>query len=130
MTLKLYLIWMSIGTIIAWGAFWLVLTFVNPETAGTLGFALFYLALFLGTTGTLTLFGFAWRYWRHREEPLYRHVSVSFRQGMFLALMVVVALFLQQKRMLTWWNLSLLVVGITLLEVVLLSVRRKPVPNV
>lgn len=126
MTLKHYLIWMAVGTLVAWGAFWLVITYVNPETAGTLGFTLFYVAIFLGVTGTFTLLGFAWRYFRHRDEPLYRHVSISFRQGIFLALMLVIALFLQQQGLLTWWNLILLVLGVSLLEFGLLSVRRLP----
>ncbi len=126
MTLRQYLILMGVGTAIAWGCFWLVLNYLNPETAGAVGFTLFYLSLFLGLTGTITLLGFTWRYFQHRDEVLFRHVTASFRQATFLALTVVVGLFLQSQGQLSWWNLILLVVGVTCLELFLLSVRRSP----
>ncbi|MDP3986055.1 MAG: hypothetical protein U1C53_01255 [Candidatus Veblenbacteria bacterium] len=124
MTLRQYLSWLALGTGISWGAFGLVLSYLNPETAGNIGFLFFYLSVFLSLTGTLTLIGFAWRYLRHRDEVLFRHVSISFRQGVLLAFMVVVALWLEAHELLTWWNLGLLVVGLTLLEFFWLSVRR------
>jgi hypothetical protein len=126
MTLRQYLIWMGLGTLVAWGAFIAVLNYLNPEVAGMTGFLFFYLSIFLSVTGTLTLLGFAWRYWRHREEVLFRHISISFRQGVFLAIMVVGALFLEANKFLTWWNLGLLIVGLTLLEFFLLTARRLP----
>jgi len=126
MTLRQYLLWMGLGTAIAWGAFALVIKYLSPATAGTAGFLFFYLALFLGVSGALTLLGFAWRYFRHREEVLFRHVSISFRQGVILALMVVGSLFLQANDFLTWWNLGLLIIGFTLVEYFYLTARRRP----
>jgi hypothetical protein len=117
---------MALGTAVAWAAFVVVLNYLSPETAGTLGFVFFYLSLFLSITGTLTLLGFAWRHFRHRDEVLFRHVSISFRQGVLLSSMAVGALFLQANKLLTWWNLGLLIVGLTLLEFFLLSARRSP----
>ncbi len=126
MTLRQYLIWMAVGTLVAWGSFWAVVNYLSPQTTGTLGFVFFYLSVFLSITGTLTLFGFAWRHFRHRDEVLFRHVSISFRQGVLLSAMAVGALFLQANQLLTWWNLGLLIVGLTLLEFSLLSTRRRP----
>lgn len=126
MTLRQYLIWMALGTCIAWGAFYLVVMYLNPNTAGNLGLLFFYLALFLSISGTLTLLGFGWRFWRHRDEVLFRQVTISFRQGALLAFMAVGALFLQANALLTWWNLGLLIVGLTLLEFFLLTGRRAP----
>lgn len=126
MTLRQYLTWMAIGTAISWGAFWLVLMYLDPNTTGDLGLVFFYLSLFLSVTGTLTIVGFAWRYVRHREEVLFRHVSISFRQGAILGLMVVAALFLETRGLLTWWNMGLLIIGLTLLEYFWLSARRGP----
>lgn len=128
MTLRQYLAWLAIGTLVSWGALALVVTYLNPETAGATGMLFFYLSLFLGLSGTMTLVGFSWRYWRHRDEVLFRHVSISFRQGVLLALAVVIALWLKVNNLLTWWNLSLLVVGLTLLEFFWLSVRRSHQP--
>ncbi|MBI5466417.1 MAG: hypothetical protein HY974_03960 [Candidatus Kerfeldbacteria bacterium] len=126
MTLRQYLLWMGLGTCIAWGAFALVINYLNPNVVGPAGFLFFYVALFLGISGTLTLLGFAWRYLRHREEVLFRHVSISFRQGVILALLVVGTLFLQANRLLTWWNLGLLIIGFTLLEFFYLTARHQP----
>ncbi len=126
MTLRQYLSWLAVGTLISWGAFIAVLNYLNPNTAGKTGLIFFYLALFLSLAGTLTLFGFAWRYWRHREEILFRHVSISFRQGLLLSLAVIITLWLKSNSLLTWWNLGLLIVGLTLLEFFWLSVRRLP----
>ncbi len=128
MTLRQYLAWLAIGTLVSWGAWVLVITYLNPQTAGTTGMLFFYLSLFLSLSGTLTLLGFSWRYWRHRDEVLFRHVSISFRQGVLLALAVIVALWLKVSNLLTWWNLSLLIVGLTLLEFFWLSVRRTRPP--
>lgn len=130
MTLRQYLAWLIAGTCVSWGAFGLVLNYLKPATAGNSGFLFFYLSVFLGLTGTLTLFGFAWRYLRHRDEVLFRHVSISFRQGALLALAAVVALWLEAHDLLTWWNLGLLVIGLTLLEFFWLSVRRAAPPAI
>lgn len=104
----------------------MVVMYLNPNTAGNLGLLFFYLALFLSISGTLTLLGFGWRFWRHRDEVLFRQVTISFRQGALLAFMAVGALFLQANALLTWWNLGLLIVGLTLLEFFLLTGRRAP----
>lgn len=130
MTLKQYVMWLVAGTIVSWLAWGMVLIYLNPETAGVTGFIFFYLSLFLGLTGSLTLLGFAWRYWRHRDEVLFRHVSISFRQGVWLSLAVVISLWLKVNDLLTWWNLGLLIVGLTLLEFFWLSVRRSQPPLV
>lgn len=124
MTLRKYLLLMTLGTLVSWFGFGMVVTYLNPDIAGTLGFLFFYLSLFLSVTGTLTILGFGWRYVRHRDEVLFRHVSISFRQGALLGLMVVASLFLESKSLLTWWNLGLLIVGLTLLEFFWLSARR------
>jgi len=126
MNLKQYLILMTVGTALAWGAFWAVITYLNPQDVGVLGLVFFYLSVFLSVTGTLTLLGFAWRRFRNHNEVLFRHVSMSFRQGALLALMVVGILFLQHNELLTWWNIALLILGLTLLEFFWLSVKRLP----
>jgi len=124
MKLKHYLIWMSLGTMVSWCALLLVINYLNPEVAGNMGLTFFYLALLLSLTGTLTLLGFVWRYFRRKDEILFRQIAVSFRQGVLLSVIVVLALFLQANGLLTWWNLLLLVLGLSLLEFLALSSRR------
>lgn len=130
MTLKQYLLGMIMGTLVSWGALGLVINYLNPELAGNMGLLFLYLSLFLSIAGTVTLIGFTWRFFLHKDEVLYRQVSVSFRQGVMIGLAVVVALFLQANSLLTWWNLILLVIALTVFEFLALSARRQPPTNV
>lgn len=126
MLLKHYLIWMLIGTLISWVALGLVLTYINPEIASQTGLVLFYGSVFLSLSGTITLLGFLWRRLRYRDEVLFRQVSTSFRQGILLSVVVVATLFLQANRLLSWWNLLLLVGGLSLLEYFMLTIKQSP----
>ncbi len=126
MLLKHYLIWMLVGTLISWVALGLVLTYINPEIASPTGLVLFYGSVFLSLGGSITLLGFLWRRLRYRDEVLFRQVSTSFRQGLLLSLVVVATLFLQANRLLSWWNLLLLVGGLSLLEYFMLTIRQSP----
>ncbi len=126
MLLKHYLIWMLVGTLISWVALGLVLTYINPEIASQTGLVLFYGSVFLSLSGTITLLGFLWRRLRYRDEVLFRQVSTSFRQGILLSLVVIATLFLQANRLLSWWNLLLLVGGLSLLEYFMLTIKQSP----
>ncbi len=130
MSLKYYLWWMTAGTLGAWAVLWLVMKYLDPQSTGFLGLLLFYVAVFLSVTGTLTIFGFTWRMFRFKDEVLFRHMTQAFRQGAMLALVVVGALFLEAQKLLTWWNLGLLILGLTLLEFFWLSVKRMPPADV
>lgn len=117
---------MSLGTAGAWFAWLLVLWYLTPESAGLLGFVFFYLSLFVALVGSTTLVGFTFRHLVHHQEVVFRQVSVSFRQGVLLGVVVVLALVLQAQRLLTWWNLIILVVAFTIVEFFFLSLRRGP----
>lgn len=121
---------MTAGTLGAWAVLWLVMEYLDPKSTGFLGLLLFYVAVFLSVTGTLTILGFAWRMFRFKDEVLFRHMTQAFRQGAMLALVVVGALFLEAQKLLTWWNLGLLILGLTLLEFFWLSVKRMPPADV
>ena len=109
MTLKKYLFLMTFATILCFGAWALVLFFVNPESAGMVGFSFFYGSMFLGLLGVFSMVGFLIRYLWKRYEFAYDQVKTSFRQGLMFALLLTGALFLQSYRLLVWWNLLLLV---------------------
>lgn len=117
MTLKAYLFLMSITTIVAWIGWILVITTVNPDSAGALGLAFFYLSLFLSLLGTFSVLGFGIRslVQRHRRAHIYR-VSTAFRQACLWSLGLIIALALQSQRILHWWLLLLLLVAMTMIE--------------
>ena len=94
-----------------------------------MGLVFFYLALFLSLVGSLTLLGFTWRYFRRQDEVLFRQISVSFRQAVWLSVIVIISLFLQVNGLLTWWNLLLLILTLSLLEFLALTGRRSTVSD-
>lgn len=59
-----------------------------------------------------------------RDELLFQKVAISFRQGIFFAVLLDGILLLQGQRLLTWYNLLLLIIGLSVAELFLIS--RKP----
>ena len=107
---------MLLATVFCWGAWALVLFFVNPQEAGILGFLMFYISLFLGLLGIFSIFGFIIRYLTKKEKFIYKQVQIAFRQGFMFALLLTGALFLQGERLLVWWNLLLFIAVLSVVE--------------
>lgn len=124
MTLKSYLWGMKIGAVLSFAAWILVVVNVDPEQAGLAGELLFYASLFLFLSALFVLF-FTWL--RNKtgagDDLAFAHVGTSFRQGILLALLADGLLFVQSLRMLTWWDASLAVAGVFLLELYFLTRR-------
>lgn len=118
---------MSAGTLLAWMAVGLVVTSADPTEAPTPVFIILGSALFLAFTGTFSIVGFLVRSVVFRKEAVIsRQVMAAFRQATLLSLTLVLAIFLNAKSLLAWWNVLLLIAGATLLELVLISARVKP----
>ncbi len=125
MTLRFYLILMSIGTVICWVAWFFVLTGLDPNTAGLLGFLFFYSSLFLALVGTFSIIGFMVRRKILKDDELvFRHVKKTFRQGILLSTLVLTVLFLLQIQLLTWWVAILLAVLYAILESIIFTNRK------
>lgn len=75
---------------------------------------LFYLFLFLFLMGTFSLLLFRLRGRGETDDETRINAGVSFRQGLFLSIMVLGILLLQSFRILVWWD-GLLVVGAVLI---------------
>ncbi|MFZ6036243.1 MAG: hypothetical protein ACOYUK_03820 [Patescibacteria group bacterium] len=121
MSLKKYLIIMTSATLVSWTAWLFVFFFINPDEAGVVGFALFYLSLFFALVGTFSLFGFFVRVWFTKEQVIFRHLGVATRQSFFFAILLVGALVLLGADVLRWWTIVLLVMFMTLLEFFFIS---------
>jgi hypothetical protein len=115
MRLKNYLILMSLSTLVCWLTLLGIIFNIDPEEAGILGFFLFYLALLLSLIGTLALLGFLIRI-KTSEEPTFRKVVISFRQAIWFSLLIVFFLSLKAQDLLRWWNVSLFILFLVLLE--------------
>ena len=125
MTIKQYLMIMFICTVLCWGGFLMVLFFINPQSAGVLGFAMFYASLFFALLGTLALLSYLFRLIFNRFYTKQEKVQVSFRQAVFFSIVIVGSLFLQANNLMTWLNSILLVLLVTFLEFLILSLKKE-----
>ncbi|HTK04630.1 MAG TPA: hypothetical protein VL500_03535 [Candidatus Eisenbacteria bacterium] len=127
MTLRQYLLLMGVGTALAWGAVGIIIATVDPTDTQLVVFGVFYASLWLALTGTLSIIGFVLRVALLKKQLVVsRHVAVSFRQAVLLALLIVVSLFLQSRSLLTWWNAVLIVAALTVLEFFFISAKTRP----
>ncbi len=109
MTLRQYLIIMSLATLVCWLVWLLVVYIYDPNTAGIIGFTLFYASLFLAVLGTFSVIGFFIRAKILKNDDIvFRHIKRTFRQGFFFGIFIILNLLLAQFRLLTWWNFILL----------------------
>lgn len=125
MTFRHFLLVMSAATLAVWLIFCYVLVSIDPTATGATGFLFFHLTLAVAMIGTLTILGTAVRRLFHREAIISRQVSVSFRQGFFLSLLVVAALVLLGNSLLNGWNIMLLTTVLALLELASISSHRQ-----
>jgi hypothetical protein len=88
------------------------------------------LALFLSVSGTLSIVGFFARILLLRKRSIARYlVRESFRQAIIVAAALVVTLILQAVRILTWWNMALLVLAAATLEFLILLFNHNQADN-
>ncbi|MDP2812615.1 MAG: hypothetical protein Q8O32_02910 [bacterium] len=124
MTVKSYNLFMLLATILAWLGFFIVISSFDPQSADLTVFGLFYGILLLSLLGTFSLLGFCFRAFWNKKRGVPRFMAMeSFRQALIFSVVVLVALGLQSMRVLTWWNIMLLVFVATFLEFVILLFR-------
>ena len=129
MSLRLYLLIMSMATVAAWFGWVTVLMNQPPDAAVFLPFLLFYASLFVALIGTFALIGFLVRFHTHQEDLPFRQVALAFRQALSYAGLVIVVLILQSQRLLTLWNSFFLLGAFILLELFFLTRRRESVAS-
>ena len=116
---------MILGTLLCWGAWALVLIYLDPVSAGWLGFGFFYGSLYIAGVGSFALVGTGLRMMFVKQGVVTRQVAIAFRQAFFFSFIVVAALFLQSKEIFTWWSMLLLVAAVTLIEFAIVSLKRR-----
>ncbi len=101
-------------------AFYLVIQKTAPED-GVWTKVLFFLTLFIFASCffNLTLLRFRRKFMLEGEVS--HNIVLSFRQGILLALLLVIILVLQGLRMLLWWDGLLAVAGIFIIELYFLT---------
>ncbi|MEA3398626.1 MAG: hypothetical protein U9R06_02690 [Patescibacteria group bacterium] len=123
MTLKRYLIFMSLATLICWAAWNYIAWAINPELTNWIGFLLFYFSLFAALTGTAALVGFIIRFIGLKQKLAFRSVKEAFRQSFLFSALIVISLLLLSRDLFTWLNIFLLIIGLSILEFFLISYK-------
>lgn len=125
MTLRHYLILMSIGAFICWLAWFFVIGSIDPTQTKFFGFLFFYLSLFLALTGTISVIGFLIKKIILKEDQVvFHHVKSTFRQGTLTALLIISGLILLQIKLLAWWSAILLVLLFASVEGIIFTSRK------
>ena len=126
MTLRQYFLLMILGTIIAFSCFGLLIVNTSHEEAGLLALGGVYLALFFSSFGLTTVIGLGWRLLKkkpHHFAPA--QVEASFRQGLFLAAILIGSLIMQSKGVMNWWNLTLMIGAVSALEIIVTGAQMR-----
>ena len=125
MTLRQYLVLMSVGAAICWLAWFFVLGSVDPSQTGFFGFLFFYSSLFLALGGTFSVIGFLIKkIVLKNDQIVFHHVKSTFRQGMLVATVIILGLILLQIKLLAWWNAILLILLFAAIEGIIFTNRK------
>ena len=106
-------------------AWFFVVNNIDPMQAGVVGFLFFYISLFLSLTGTVSVIGFLIRKRMIKlETAIFHHVKHTFRQAILIAFVIILALFLLQVKLLTWWNSVILLILLFVAEGIIFTNRK------
>ncbi len=126
MSLRGYILLMFISTLACLFAFLAVIYFFDPFAGGFLALTLFYLSLFLTLIGVFSLVGLFLRMIFTRDTLVFKKVVISFRQGIWFALLINVSLYLLSIKLFSWLSLIFLILALVILEIFFMSYKSKP----
>lgn len=124
MTLRQYLLALTLGTALALAAATVVVIGIDPVTAGLFAFGALYITLGAASVGLITIVGTLWRVAKTDTEDVGDAVARSLRQAVFLSILGMTALYLSAHGYLTIWTTLLLVAFMTLVEFFFLAAKK------
>ncbi len=123
MSYRSYLLIMLAGTLVAWSGWALVLLRINPKEAGLLGLTSFYVTLFMGMVGLLTLVELLINvHLMKKRELLIREVKMAFRRAVLLALICVLSLIFSSVGKFSWWILLVFIAVAAAIEYIFMLI--------
>lgn len=125
MTLHKYLSFMAAATMACWFSWLYSIWSIDPEATNWIGFAIFYVSIYLSIVGTAAIFGFLVRFVILKRDLAFRSVKDAFRQSFLFAILIVTSLILLSHNLFTWLNLLLLISGVSVLEIFLLNDKKE-----
>lgn len=121
MSLRSYLLVMTIATLIFWLALGLIVVNIDPTATTLSGIILFYILLLCAISGAGSIIGFIIRFYALKQELASQSVLIAFRQALLASVLVTSVLFLFSQKLFSWLNVGLLILALSALEFFLLS---------
>jgi len=121
MTLKIYLWFTGLASILALVSFFVILSFFSPENASGAILVLFFLSLFMALCGFFSLIGFYFRQRKKRDLPPVYFLGVSFREGTLLSMLLVGFLAMKYFQVFYWWSALIFLIIVVAIELSFLS---------
>lgn len=116
MSLKSYLLLMAGTTLIAYLALASIVLYFDPFQSGLVVIIFFYVSIFLAALGTFSVLGFLLRHFWGDDGVIFRQVITSFRQAIWLSLIVVAAIYLKERQAFSGLAIALLIIALAVLE--------------
>lgn len=117
---------MILATVALYLALLAVIYFFDPFVGGFWALVFFYLSLFLALVGTFSVSGLLFRLVFTKNKLIFTKVIVSFRQGIWFSLLIIVSLILRRLDLFALVNLILLIFAFAVLELFFMSYKAKP----
>lgn len=111
-----YIAIILLAGLFSWMGWILIINKLSPNDNVGIVLALFFLTFFIALGSTFSVLGYYFRLWLFKNEIFYKHINVSLRQGILLALVSVFSLVFQMLKVLNWWSGMLILVITVLLE--------------
>lgn len=104
---------------------WLALIYFTEPSADFWQMILLYFSLFLSLIGVIFLIGLFFRIKLGNDTFYFNYLKITGRQAILFSVLLVGCLFLQERRLLIWWNVLFLIAAVALLEFFALSRKKK-----
>lgn len=116
MSLRYYLFFVFVTTLLALGWFVVTLFNIDPNKATLSQLSGFFISLFLIIWGAATFIGFFIRIRLSNNEIVFANFPISFRQGLEISVLSVCLLFLKSIAALNLWTAILVAIILILVE--------------
>jgi len=119
MKMSVFLTGAVFATLLAFASLVAVIVYLDPSSGDWLTMVLFYSSVFISTAGFLSLIGLIARRLSRKSRlilSINRQLRDSFRQGVLLAIILVVTLILQSRSLVNWQSLAILIGAVGLTE--------------
>jgi hypothetical protein len=102
----------------------MIVTRMSPLLDNILAISLFYFSLAVALTGTFAIVGAVARISILQRHTIVKEITVSLRQSFFFASTVIYILILQHSQILFFWNVAILIIVLTVIELLCASYKK------